>query len=349
MDKGNGKTIYLGIDVHKRTYSVTAISDGKVVKKDCMLAEPLDLVKYCKKYFAKAIIYSAYEAGFCGFSLHRILKENGINNIVVNPASIEVGARERVKTDKRDSQKIALQLSVGRLIGIHVPSKEREQLRLVSRLYECYIKHRHRAGCQLKSLLYQFGLIKCTSKFKVSEKWIASIIKLNYAPALKHSIKELALLWLYLNKRIKGVRKELEIQSQVDAKIHDCYMSFYGVGIVAARILANELEDMSQFSNEKKLYSYVGLTPQEYSSGDHQRLGHISHQGKPILRKILVQIAWKLIQKDSELNAFFLRVTAKAGKKKAIVAVARKLLMRIKACLREGRSYKIQEMNVIEV
>lgn len=192
MDKHNEKTIYLGIDVHKRTYSVTAINDGKIIKKDCMHAEPLDLVKYCKKYFPKAIIYSAYEAGFCGFSLLRILNNNGINNIVVNPASIEVAARERVKTDKRDSQKIALQLSVGRLNGIYVPSVEREQLRLVSRLYECYIKHRHRTGCQLKSLLYQFGLIKCTNKHKVSEKWIALLLKrLKCAPALKYSIKEL--------------------------------------------------------------------------------------------------------------------------------------------------------------
>ena len=345
MNTYTDNTIYLGIDVHKRTYSVTAISKGEVIRKDCMLAEPFDLVKYCKKYFSGAVINSAYEAGFCGFYLHRILNANGINNIVVNPASIEVVARERVKTDKRDSHKIALQLSVGRLAGIHVPTVEREQMRLVSRLYECYIKHRHRTGCQLKSLLYQFGMIKCTSKFKVSERWIASIIKLKCPPALKYSIKELAQLWVYLNKKIKGVKAELEIQSQLDSMINDCYMSFYGIGIVAARILANELEDMSQFSNEKKLYSYVGLTPQEYSSGDHQRLGHISHQGKPILRKILVQIAWKILKKDPELNAIYLKIAAKAGKKRAIIAIARKLLMRMKACLRERRCYMIREIN----
>lgn len=345
MNTYTDKTIYLGIDVHKRTYSLTAITGGEVVRKDCMLAEPLDLVKYCKKYFAGAIINSAYEAGFSGFFLHRILNAHGINNIVVNPASIEVVARERVKTDKRDSHKIALQLSVGRLTGIYVPSVLREQMRLVSRLYECYAKHRHRIGCQLKSLLYQFGMIKCTGRFKVSEKWIASIVKLNCPPALKYSIKELAQLWVYLNKKIKGVKAELELQSQVDSTIDECYKSFFGIGVVSARILANELVDMSQFSNEKKLYSYVGLTPQEYSSGDHQRLGHISHQGKPILRKILVQIAWKILHKDPELNEIFLKIAAKAGKKKAIIAIARKLLMRMKACLREGRCYKIQEIN----
>lgn len=349
MDKYNGKTIYIGIDVHKRTYSLTAICEREIVKKDCMLAEPMGLVRYCKKYFPGATINSAYEAGFCGFFLHRMLNKNLINNIVVNPSSIEVVARERVKSDKRDSHKIALQLSVGRLNGIHVPSIEREQFRLISRLYECYIKHRHRAGCQLKSLLYQHGLINCTSKFKVSKRWIASILKLNCLPALKYTIRELAQLWLYLTQQIKGVKAELEIQAQLDSKIHDCYISFHGVGIIAARILANELEDMSQFSNEKKLYGFVGLTPQEYSSGDSQRLGHISHQGKSILRKVLVQIAWKTIKKDPELNEIFLKLAAKAGKKRAIVGIARKLLARMKACLREGRSYKVREKSVILV
>lgn len=346
MDKYNGKNVYLGIDVHKRTYSLTAIVDGEVIKKDTILAEPLELVKYCKKFFPGASIYSAYEAGFCGFSLHRKLNENGINNVVVNPASIEVAARERVKTDKRDSFKIADQLSVGRLKGIHVPSVAREQLRLVSRLYECYVQHRHRTGCQLKSLLYQFGLIKRTDKFKVSKKWIQSVLKLDCAPAIKYSIKEFSQHWLYLNKRMEGVKKELELQAQVDAKIHGCYTSFFGVGLVTARILANELEDMSHFSNEKKLYSYTGLTPREYSSGDHQRLGHISHQGKPILRKILVQIAWKITKKDPELQEIFLKIAAKAGKKRAIIAIARKLLVRMRACLREGRNYKVHVIDL---
>lgn len=345
MGNYNGKIIYLGIDVHKRTYSITAIYEGKVVKKASMLAKPIELIKFCRNSFPGATIHSAYEAGFGGFDLHRKLEATeGFKNIVVNPASIEVKARERVKSDKRDSYKIAEQLSTGRLHGIHVPSKKREQLRLVSRLYETYIRHRHRVGCQIKSLLYQFGMVSCTDKSKVSKPWIARISKLKCEPTLNYTIQELSQLWLMLTTRINKVKKELALQAEMDVRLQECYESFPGVALISGRILANELEDMSQFSSEKKLFGFVGLTPQEYSSGDHQRLGHISHQGKPILRKILVQVAWKAIKKDPQLREFFDRIAIKAGRKRAIVAVARKILARMKSCLKENRNYEIKEV-----
>jgi hypothetical protein len=167
------------------------------------------------------------------------------------------------------------------------------------------MRHRHRIGCQIKSLLYQFGLIECTSKVKTSKKWLGSLLKLKCAPALKYSINTLSYNWLFIEKQMQEIKVELELQAQIDSKIHMCYESFFGVGVVAARILANELEDMSQFPSVKDLYSFSGLTPREYSSGECKRLGHISHQGRPIIRKILVQIAWKTIKKDPQLQAFF--------------------------------------------
>ncbi len=114
-----GKTVFVGIDVHKKTYSVAAVVDGVLVKRDGMSASPQRLLAYLNKFFQGAVIKSAYEAGFSGFGLHRILRENGIDNIVVHAASIEVSSRDRVKTDKRDAIKIAMQLSAGRLECIH--------------------------------------------------------------------------------------------------------------------------------------------------------------------------------------------------------------------------------------
>ena len=70
-----GKTIYLGMDVHKESYSVTAICDGELLKRDRLKADPEMLIAYCKRFFPNGKILSAYEAGFCGFSLHRFLLE----------------------------------------------------------------------------------------------------------------------------------------------------------------------------------------------------------------------------------------------------------------------------------
>jgi hypothetical protein len=108
--------------------------------------------------------------------------------------------------------------------------------------------------------------------------------------------------------------------------------------------LANELGDLQQFKNERRLSSYIGLTPSEYSSGEHSRQGHITKQGKPILRKVLVQAGWAAIRCDKELQSVFERIAAKSGSKRAIVAVVRRLIGRIRACFRLGKLYETREI-----
>lgn len=99
-----GKVIYVGIDVHKKTYSFVNICEGETVKRDTMPASPEILLNYLKNKFSGAKeINTAYEAGFSGFYLHRYLVSQGINNIVVNPSSIEIASKDKVKTDKRDA------------------------------------------------------------------------------------------------------------------------------------------------------------------------------------------------------------------------------------------------------
>src|SRR5262245_9876254 len=143
MKEYTSKTVYIGIDVHKKSYSVTAVCDKQIIKKDRLVADPRSLVEYCKSKFKGAEISTAYEAGFCGFSLHRRLADSGIDSKIVHPAGIEVAVRERVKDDRRDSEKIATQLAEGRLMGIHIPTVEREGFREISRLREDFVCKRN--------------------------------------------------------------------------------------------------------------------------------------------------------------------------------------------------------------
>ena len=152
MNKYNyeNKNVYVGLDVHKKTYAYTIRCEGRTVKRGTLSADPEALVTFLLKHFSKARIYTAYEAGMCGFVLHRFLLKNGINNIVVNPASIEIAVRERVKTDKRDSLKIALQLEANRLKGIYVPSVKQEQNREITRFRESLAKKKRTTANQIK-------------------------------------------------------------------------------------------------------------------------------------------------------------------------------------------------------
>jgi transposase len=338
-----GKTIFVGMDVHKKTYSVTAICDGILVKRDTLKADPEGLISYLKKRFGSGKIKTAYEAGFCGFHLHRTLEAAGIENLVVHAAGIET-SNSRVKTDKRDSLKIALHLSEGKLKNVHIPSVKREDYRTVTRLRDTFCKERTRIGNQIKSLLFLHGLIPSENKKKVSLKWIMGLSQFEMTPGVRFSIEMFAKMWLQFDAKIKEIDIEIKKQAVKDKTMDTMYQAAVGIGGTSARILANELEDLQHFKNERQLFSYIGLTPSEHSSGEHTRQGHITKQGKPILRKILVQAAWVAIRHDKALQIIYERIAAKSGAKRAIVAVARRLIGRIRSCFRTGELYEAQKV-----
>lgn len=339
-----GKMVFVGIDVHKKSYSVAVVCDGELIKRDSIIACPSNLIAYLKKYFSGAQIKSAYEAGFCGFHLHRALLESDIDNIVVHAAAIEVSSRDRVKTDKRDATKIAVQLSTSRLKGIYVPSKEREDKRELTRLRDDLVKQKSRLSVKLKHKANYYGLVTSVDTQKVSKQWIRSLLQKEVPAGLRYHLETLVAQWEFIHKKIGEVNQCLVNQAQEDEAHEVVYRSVKGIGPTAARVLANELGNMSHFSSERTLFSYTGLTPSEYSSGEHRRQGHISRQGKPILRKILVQCAWIAIRYDESLREVYERIAKRAGGKRAIVAVARRMVGRIRACFRTGSLYQTPEV-----
>jgi len=336
MKDYKGLTVFLGLDVHKLSYSVTAICEGAVVKKDSLPADPTYLLSYCKRFFSEAKINSAYEAGFCGFGLHRFLCSNGINNIVIHPASIEVMANDRIKNDKRDSLKIASQLSARRLRGIFVPTIEQEAHRSISRHRETFTKEKTRATNRIKGFLYYHGLDGFPPR--MSNKYIKLLKTLNLLEDLKIALNQLISVWEFYDQKIKECSEILKKQAQKD-DLENIYRSVPGIGNSLARLIANELGDMSQFSSEKDLFSYCGFTPTERSSGESIRRGHMSRQGKSNLRSGLTQAAWVAIRKDDSLKEAYERISKNAGGKRAIQAVARKLIGRIRACVKGRKQY----------
>src|SRR3989442_12465706 len=117
-----------------------------------------------------ATLYSAYEAGFSAFVLHRVLTTAGITNIVVHPASIAVAANDKVKTDRRDAKKLAIDLADGRLRGISIPTEAEELARLLPRTRAQIVEHRATLARQIKAKLHQFGLITPSSRRLLSHR-----------------------------------------------------------------------------------------------------------------------------------------------------------------------------------
>lgn len=330
-----GKDVFIGIDVHKRTYSVVSIVAGEVVKKWQTSAVPKKLALQLISYFPKANLKSVYEAGFSGFVLHRELEKVGIENLVVNPSSVEAAVHNRVKTDKRDALKLAGLREARRLKGVRVPSEKEENRRLLTRTRQQLVEERTAIKNKIRMKCHQMGLIAADDHREMSHKFVRELLESSRVPELNLVIEAYSQVWQTIEIQMKKLEKELERQALEDAN-EKIYRSVPGIGPLGARILSNELGDLSQFKNERQLFSYTGLTPGEQSSGDSIRRGHITRQGNSRVRWILCEAAWRAIKKDCELKEYFERLSVRRSKKKAIVAVARKLIGRIRAAFRQG-------------
>jgi transposase len=115
-----------------------------------------------------------------------------------------------------------------------------------------------------------------------------------------------------------------------------------GIGLIAAMELLVELQDVSRFRRADKLSAYLGLTPSQYSSAQKIRMGRITRAGKSGLRGTLVEVSWTLITKDRAMRQKYDRIKARAGGKRAIVAISRMLLLRLRRMLLDGRPYVME-------
>src|SRR6266446_2230737 len=337
----SGRIVYVGIDVHKDTYAMTCVCDKKIVKTATVQADPVGLAASLQRWFPDAMLSTVYEAGFSAFVLHRALIKAGIPNIVVNPASVAVAANDKVKTDRRDSKKLAIDLADSRLRGIYVPTEAEELARLLPRTRAQIVEHRATIARQIKAKLHQFGLIAPSSRRMISHRYLREIAAWSLAPELRVRLTLVAEQWRFATRQLIEIRRLLQEQAAAQAELETVYRSVPGIGAVVARTLATELGDMTRFANERALFSYTGLTPSAYSSGASVRRGHMSRQGSSRVRHLLVETAWRALPYDAVLQTMFERIAATRGKKRAIVAIARRLIGRIRACFRQGTMYAV--------
>jgi len=307
-----------------------------MVKTATVPAEPARCAESLSRWFPEAIRSSAYEAGFSGFVLHRARTTAGLTNLVVHPASVAVAANDRVKTDRRDSKRLAIDLADGRLRGIAVPTEAEELARLLPRTRAQIVEHRATITRQIKAKLHQFGLIPPASRRLMRSRYVREITTWPLPPELCASLTLFADQWRFATRQLLELRRLLRAQATALAALETVYRSAPGIGEVVARTFATALGDMTRLTNERGLFNYTDLTPSEYSSGAAIRRGHISRQGASRLRHVLVETAWRALPRDPALQEIFDRIAATRGKQRAIVAMARRLIGRIRACFRHG-------------
>ena len=338
-----GEDLFVGIDLHKRTWHVTIQSVdvelfcGSIPGRWEALHKLLNRYKGCK-------ITVVYEAGYFGFWLYDRLTEFGIECIVTPPSLIPREYGNRVKTDRKDSRKLAYLLAKGMLKRVWVPSKEERYHRQVSRRRRQLIKDRVRTQGRIKSDLRFYGIDIGETRGKWSGVYLENLHRIRFKNRwMQESFNRLLDLYGFLDKQVKEQTKLLKELAETDLyrRRVEILLSVPGIGVIVAMEILLELQDVSRFRRAEQLAAYVGLTPSQYSSADKIRMGRITGIGKNSLRTALVEASWKLITKDGVMQEKYERIKARAGAKRAIVAIARTLLLRTRRMLLDDIPYAV--------
>lgn len=340
-----GKTVFIGIDIHRNSWHLTAIVENEVIFSGALPAAPEALLKFLKRY-DNSSIESVYEAGYSGYWLYEMLNHSGIKCTVTPPTLLPMEYGNHVKTDRRDSRKLAFLLSKGILKKVWVPSPQLCAHRQVLRRRQKLIGDRMRVQHRIKSELYFYGVTIAMPRGTWPAYFVTQLKEIEFAePFQQQSFWVLVEEYEYLNQSVEQqtrLLKELAASEHYAEQVR-LLRTIPGIGPISAISLLLELGDISRFARAEQLAAYVGLTPAQYSSGDNIRMGRISRCGKNSLRAVLTEAAWSAIKKDSELRSFYENLKFRRGAKKAIVAVARRLLLRCRRILLDRRPYCLKK------
>ncbi|HEX8924316.1 MAG TPA: IS110 family transposase [Terriglobales bacterium] len=274
----------------------------------------------------------------CGHSqwFERMLEKLGHQLWIGDAARIRASVVRAQKTDRRDAEHLMDLLREQRFPRLWVPSAEERDVRQL-------LVHRHqrvRMRTQVKNQLQAVALNQGVQKKRKlwSKAGREQLEKLQLLPFAAQRRDELLKMLDELDEQIEQLSKRVaeEAQKRPAAVL---LMTHPGVGPQTALGFVLTIGPVERFEKAKKVSSYLGLIPAEYSSGGKQRLGHISKQGSPLMRFLLVEAGQSAAKGDPELKRGYVRLAMKQGRAKAKVAIARRLATRLYWMLRTGKTY----------
>lgn len=343
----NNLQLYIGIDVHKKQWSVSIFTDAAHHRTFSQPPTPEALKTYLDHHFPQAYVCCAYEATKLGYWIYRKLISFGYDCLVVNAADIPTSNKESTnKTDPMDSRKIGKALRAGLLTSIHVPNQTTEGDRQLFRYRKKLQADLTRIKNRIKDKFLFTGTI-IPEEFDNSN-WSKAFLRWIKNAQLPDACTRLTVNYLleqyhfiyrhFLNVSIEVRRLQRTARYKNNAKL---LRSVAGIGPLTTVELLCEIEDISRFANFKKFNGFIGFKPGSHSSGEHDWKGSMTYRRHKALRSSLVECAWSAVQKDPVMLNRYNELKQRLTGKRAIVVIARKLLSRIYYVLKNQQPYKL--------
>lgn len=335
---------FVGLDVHAETIAVAVAEPGGEVRSLGVIPNRRESVRRLIGKLGKPSgLRVCYEAGPTGYVLYWQLCELGVHCDVVAPTLVPVKSGDRVKTDRRDAEKLARCYRGGDLTAVWVPdaahealrdlvrarlAAKRDQLRARHRLSKFLLRQGRRAAEGVQAWTGKYMLWVKQQRFEQSAQ---ETTLLDYLHEVEHAAERIARLERAIDVAVESVPKNLQA---VIAGLQ----CLRGVSKICAVTLVSELGQLSRFAHPRQLMGYAGIVSREHSSGERLRRGSISKAGNAHLRRVVIEAAWAYRHRPSIGSALAARQRGQADALKSIAWRAQhRLHERYRALLAKGK------------
>jgi len=299
------KVRFVGLDVHAETIAVAIAEPGGEVRSLGIVPNRAESIrKLVKKLGSPADLRVCYEAGPCGYVLYWQLTELGVRCEVVAPTLVPTKAGDRVKTDRRDAEKLARTYRAADLTPVWVPDAAHEALRDLVRTREAAKKDQLRARHRLSKLLLRRGLRPGFA----SRVWGSSYMQ--WVKGLRFEQPAFEAAYLDLLHEVEHAAERIaRLERSIDEAITAAPQSMQaviaglqalrGVSKMSAATLLAEVGQFSRFEKARQLMGYSGMVSSEHSSGQRTRRGAITKAGNAHVRRIVIESSWSYRHRPS--------------------------------------------------
>lgn len=331
LEAFEGDEIHVGVDVHKKSYSIAVRRQDGACETWVSPADPRAFVATLLD-FGNPVGSVVYEAGPTGFALARAVEEAGLTCIVAAPNKIPRPVSAGAKTDRLDCIKLAEYAAKGLLKPIAIPTAREEAERSLMRRRHQLVDDLRRIKLRIKSLLLQTGTPEPPGLSKWSVASVNALSVLQMEPCAKLTLDSHLRMMRFIQKELQQVMADLKaiMESDRHRPAFDRLRSVTGVGITVAATFLLELFRPGRFNRSEEVTSYLGLAPMVRHSGERTPNGRLVPVGQKRLRSLLVEAAWLWQGKVPEVKQLYNKLLAQTGlPQKAIAAVARRLAIKL--------------------
>ena len=292
------KVRFLGLDVHAETIAVAvAEPDGSVRSLGTTANRADSIRRLVKKLGPVEQLRACYEAGPTGYVLYWQLAELGVQCEVIAPTLMPVKAGDRVKTDRRDAERLARSFRSGDLTAVWVPDAGSEALRDLVRAREAAKQDQLRARHRLSKFLLRSGQRPAAGLKAWTQLYMAWVRQLRFEQAAQESTRldylhEVEHMAERIVRLEKAIAEAVKLASPEIQEVVKDLQALRGIAQISAVTIAAELGNITRFESARQLMGYSGAVPSEDSSGKRTQRGSITKTGNAHLRRIVVESAW---------------------------------------------------------